>query len=131
MILQVKNLKKSFGSNKVIDNLDLNVSKGEIISIIGPSGRGKSTLLRCIIGLEDFDSGEIICDRKKMGMVFQNFNLFQNKTVLQNIIEPLILVDKIKKDLAIQKAMNLLKRVGLEDKYNSYPKYLSGGQQQR
>lgn len=131
MAIQVKNLNKSFGENNVFNNLTLEIKKGEIVSIIGPSGKGKSTFLRCLIGLEEFGSGEIICNRKKMGMVFQNFNLFPNKTVLENITEPLILVDKIEKATAIEKAKKLLERVGLSDKENTYPKYLSGGQKQR
>lgn len=131
MGIKVKNLNKTFGDNVVFKNLNLEIEKGEIVSIIGPSGRGKSTFLRCVIGLETYDSGEIICNRKKMGMVFQNFNLFQNKTVLENIIEPLILVDKLDKTTAKDRAISLLQKVGLEDKKNSYPKYLSGGQQQR
>ncbi|MGL5175546.1 MAG: amino acid ABC transporter ATP-binding protein [Cetobacterium sp.] len=131
MGIKVKNLNKNFGNSVVFKNLNLEIEKGEIISIIGPSGRGKSTFLRCVIGLEEFDSGEIICNRKKMGMVFQNFNLFQNKTVLQNIVEPLVLVDKLDKTIAKERAISLLQKVGLEDKKDSYPKYLSGGQQQR
>ena len=75
MAIQVKNLNKSFGENNVFNNLTLEIKKGEIVSIIGPSGKGKSTFLRCLIGLEEFGSGEIICNRKRMGMVFQNFNL--------------------------------------------------------
>lgn len=131
MGIKVKNLNKNFGNSVVFKNLNLEIEKGEIVSIIGPSGRGKSTFLRCVIGLETYDSGEIICNRKKMGMVFQNFNLFQNKTVLENIVEPLILVDKLDKTTAKDRAISLLQKVGLEDKKNSYPKYLSGGQQQR
>ncbi|MCQ9626769.1 amino acid ABC transporter ATP-binding protein [Cetobacterium somerae] len=131
MAILVKNLNKSFGENNVFNNLTLEIKKGEIVSIIGPSGKGKSTFLRCLIGLEEFSSGEIVCNRKKMGMVFQNFNLFPNKTVLENITEPLILVDKIEKATAIEKAKKLLERVGLSDKENTYPKYLSGGQKQR
>lgn len=131
MAIQVKNLNKSFGENNVFNNLTLEIKKGEIVSIIGPSGKGKSTFLRCLIGLEEFGSGEIICNRKRIGMVFQNFNLFLNKTVLENITEPLILVDKIEKATAIEKAKKLLERVGLSDKENTYPKYLSGGQKQR
>ncbi|WP_418963990.1 amino acid ABC transporter ATP-binding protein [Cetobacterium sp.] len=131
MAIKVKNLNKSFGENTIFNNLDLEIKKGEIVSIIGPSGKGKSTFLRCLIGLEDFSSGEIVCNRKKMGMVFQNFNLFPNKTILENITEPLILVDKMDKNIAIGKAKNLLERVGLSDKADTYPKYLSGGQKQR
>lgn len=131
MGIKVNNLNKRFGDSVVFKNLNLEIEKGEIVSIIGPSGRGKSTFLRCVVGLEDYDSGEIICNRKKMGMVFQNFNLFQNKTVLENIVEPLILVDKLDKKIAHERALSLLQKVGLEDKKDSYPKYLSGGQQQR
>lgn len=131
MAIVVKNLNKSFGNHQVFKDLNLEIKNGEIVSIIGPSGRGKSTFLRCVIGLEEIDSGEIICNRSKMGMVFQNFNLFPHKTVLENITEPLILVDKIDKKTANDKAMSLLKKVGLEDKSNFYPKHLSGGQKQR
>ncbi|MGL4998876.1 MAG: amino acid ABC transporter ATP-binding protein [Cetobacterium sp.] len=131
MSIKVKNLNKKFGNNVIFKDLNIHIEKGEVVSIIGPSGKGKSTFLRCVIGLENFDSGEILCNRKKMGMVFQNFNLFPNKTVIQNIMEPLVLVDKLDKSLAKERAFSLLKKVGLEDKCNTYPKYLSGGQQQR
>nr|WP_307775952.1 amino acid ABC transporter ATP-binding protein [uncultured Cetobacterium sp.] len=131
MVITVKNLNKSFDQHQIFDNLSLTFKKGEVVSIIGPSGRGKSTFLRCLIGLEEIDSGEIICDRKKMGMVFQNFNLFPNKTALENITEPLIIVDKIPKDKAKEIALNLLDKVGLKDKADIFPKKLSGGQKQR
>ncbi|MGL5088315.1 MAG: amino acid ABC transporter ATP-binding protein [Fusobacteriaceae bacterium] len=131
MSIKVKNLNKKFGNNVIFKDLNIHIEKGEVVSIIGPSGKGKSTFLRCVIGLENFDSGEILCNRKKMGMVFQNFNLFPNKTVIQNIMEPLVLVDKLDKIIAKERAFSLLKKVGLEDKCNTYPKYLSGGQQQR
>ncbi|MBC2851836.1 amino acid ABC transporter ATP-binding protein [Cetobacterium sp. 8H] len=131
MAIKIRNLNKNFGENSIFKNLNLDILQGEIVSIIGPSGKGKSTFLRCLIGLEKIDSGSIICDRNKMGMVFQNFNLFPHKTVLENIIEPLIVVDKIDKEKAKEKAFSLLKKVGLEDKWNTFPKYLSGGQKQR
>lgn len=131
MSIKIKNLNKSFGENIIFKNLNLEISQGEIISIIGPSGKGKSTFLRCLIGLESIDSGEIICDFKKMGIVFQNFNLFPHKTILENITEPLTIVDKLSKSEAREKAFSLLKKVGLEEKWNTYPKYLSGGQKQR
>ncbi|MEG0069902.1 amino acid ABC transporter ATP-binding protein [Cetobacterium sp.] len=131
MAIKIRNLNKNFGENSIFKNLNLDILQGEIVSIIGPSGKGKSTFLRCLIGLEKIDSGSIICDRNKMGMVFQNFNLFPHKTVLENIIEPLVIVDKIDKNRAKEKAFSLLKKVGLEDKWNTFPKYLSGGQKQR
>ncbi len=143
-MLTVKNLNKSFGDNKVLNNINFNIEKGEICVLLGKSGAGKTTILRCINGLEDFDSGEIIIDecvmsnknhisknRDKIGMVFQNFNLFPHMSVLENIIAAPINVLKKTKEEAIKEAKEILKMVDLEDKINSYPYELSGGQCQR
>ena len=149
-LLKISKINKSFDKNQVLKNVSLNLKKGEVISIIGPSGSGKSTLLRCISGLEHMDNGliefngttiaeakkkisntEAIIASKKIGMVFQNFNLFPHKTVLENIIEAPIIVNNINKKDAINIAKKLLIKVDLLDKINSYPCTLSGGQQQR
>ncbi|CEQ25668.1 ABC transporter aminoacid-family ATP-binding protein [[Clostridium] sordellii] len=144
-MIQIKNIKKNFGKNQVLKDINLNIKKGEIVAILGPSGSGKSTLLRCINLLESPNGGEIIykgenildkkCDinkiRQHIGMVFQNFNLFSNMTVIQNIIVAPIKVKKIKKEEAIKDALVLLERVGLLDKKDDYPSQLSGGQKQR
>ncbi|MBU3128076.1 amino acid ABC transporter ATP-binding protein [Clostridium tagluense] len=149
-LLTLSKINKSFDKNEVLKNVSLSLQKGEVISIIGPSGSGKSTLLRCISGLEQMDSGLIefnditiaaakkkitnikaIDAHKKIGMVFQNFNLFPHKTVLDNIIEAPIIVNNIDKKAAINIAKNLLTKVDLLDKINSYPCTLSGGQKQR
>ncbi|MGB6127623.1 MAG: amino acid ABC transporter ATP-binding protein [Psychrilyobacter sp.] len=150
MSIKIKNINKSFGDLNILKNITLNIKKGEILSIIGPSGSGKSTLLRCLIDLEEIDSGvleifsdPLVCNTrnpkkierleilKKMGMVFQSFNLFPHKTAIENVMEPLIVVDKINKNTALEKAKELLTMVGLGDKMNNYPQALSGGQQQR
>ena len=149
-ILCAKNIKKSFGKTEVLKGVDLEIEKGEVVAIIGPSGSGKSTLLRCLNKLEKVQDGTIVFDGeiiaqngkyrsdkelrpviKRLGMVFQNFNLFPQKTVLQNVIEAPVLVNKMPKDEAIKEAEKLLLEVGLSDKTNSYPCELSGGQQQR
>ncbi len=153
-ILEVNNLSKSFGSLQVLRDISFNVEKGQVVAVIGPSGSGKSTLLRCINQLERADGGSITVSRMKMletvngeavyapskalreirlkiGLVFQNFNLFPHMSVLQNIIEAPIHVLKKSKKEAVENAMNLLKKMGLEDKAKSYPCELSGGQQQR
>lgn len=144
-MIQIKNIKKNFGKNEVLKDINLNIKKGEIVAILGPSGSGKSTLLRCINLLESPNGGEIIykdenildkkCDinkvRQHIGMVFQNFNLFSNMTVLQNIIVAPTKVKKIKKEEAIKDALVLLERVGLLEKKDDYPSQLSGGQKQR
>ncbi len=129
-LLEIKNLKKSFGDNVVLKDISLNVEKGEVLSIIGPSGSGKSTLLRCITNLETEDSGEINFDGS-FGLVFQNFNLFPHHSVLKNISNAPIRVQKKDKDQAYEEARALLKKMGLEDKEDAYPCELSGGQQQR
>ncbi len=143
-MLKIRNLNKSFNKNKVLNNISFNLNKGEIGVLLGKSGAGKTTILRCINGLENFDSGQIILDgetidtskdiyklRGKVGMVFQNFNLFPHLTVLENIIQSPVNVFKIKKQEAIKNAKELLKLVDLENKIDSYPCELSGGQQQR
>ena len=129
-LLEIKNLKKSFSDNVVLKDISLSVEKGEVLAIIGPSGSGKSTLLRCITGLEEQDSGEIDFDGT-FGLVFQNFNLFPHHSVMKNITNAPIRVQKRKKDEVFQSARELLKKMGLEDKEDAYPCELSGGQQQR
>ena len=155
-ILKIKNLEKSFGDNKVLKGIDLNASQGDVISIIGSSGSGKSTLLRCVNFLENANHGTInVCGheidcakenlekpgkelqgniikiRKKLGMVFQSFNLWSHMTILENIIEaPIHVLGKKRKD-AEDEALVLMEQVGIQDKANSYPIHLSGGQQQR
>jgi len=145
-ILEVKGLKKSFGKNEVLKGIDLEIKKGEVLAIIGPSGCGKSTFIRCLNFLEQPDEGSIILNGtdlmslkkkerlerlKTVGMVFQQFNLFPHKTVLENIMMAPVLVQKMKNNEAEEKAMKYLKMVHLEEKKNSYPSNLSGGQQQR
>ena len=145
-IIQVKNLTKKFDSGVVaLDHCDLNIRKGEVVAIIGPSGSGKSTLLRSLNLLETPTSGSIIFEgvdladkkvninlhRQKMGMVFQHFNLFPHKTVLENITMAPVQLKKMTKTQAREKALALLERIGLADKANTYPNMLSGGQKQR
>jgi polar amino acid transport system ATP-binding protein len=144
-MIDVRNLSKSFGKLDVLKNIDLQVNEQEVVVLIGASGSGKSTLLRCLNFLEVAEQGEVTIDsekidltktnlnkvREKVGMVFQHFNLFPHKTVLENIIEAPIFVRKETKEAASAKAMTLLKKVGLADKANYYPEQLSGGQKQR
>ena len=143
-MLEIKNLKKSFGKKKVLNDIDFHVNKGDIVGIIGPSGCGKSTLLRCINLLEKPDSGQVIfegddlCDnksfhdtRRKIGMVFQQFNLFDHMTVLDNIIFAPVKLKIMSKTEAIKKANELLNEIDLADLENRYPGELSGGQKQR
>ena len=143
-MLEIKDLKKSFGKNNVLNGINLKVNKGDIVGIIGPSGCGKSTLLRCINQLEVPDSGEVIFEgekivgsknilnvRKKIGMVFQQFNLFNNMTVIDNIIFAPVTNKLMSKKEATEKAMNLLEDVGLLEIANRYPSQISGGQKQR
>lgn len=133
MFIKVENLYKKYSeSEMILKNVNLEIEKGEVISIIGASGGGKSTLLRCLIGLEEIDSGTIVVPEKnKMGMVFQSFNLFPHMTALQNIMESLIIVDKMERSKAKEIALDLLEKVGLKERANFYPKALSGGQKQR
>lgn len=129
-LLEVKNLKKSFDDNVVLKDISLSVEKGEVLAIIGPSGSGKSTLLRCITDLETEDSGEIKFDGS-FGLVFQNFNLFPHHSVMKNITNAPMRVQKRDKKEVFEHARDLLKKMGLEDKEDAYPCELSGGQQQR
>lgn len=145
MIIKIENLGKSFNNKKILKNIDFEIKKGEVISIIGPSGSGKSTLLRCINFLEIPDEGNIYFNnekviknekrlnmlRQKLGMVFQQFNLFPHMTVKENITLAPVLTGKYDKKSAEEKARNLLKILGLEDKIDVYPNKLSGGQKQR
>ena len=129
-LLEIKNLKKSFGDNVVLKDISLNVEKGEVLAIIGPSGSGKSTLLRCITDLEQEDSGDIKFDGT-FGLVFQNFNLFPHHSVMKNITNAPLRVQKRDKTEVFNHARDLLRKMGLEDKEDAYPCELSGGQQQR
>ena len=129
-LLQVKNLKKSFDDNVVLKDISLNVEKGEVLAIIGPSGSGKSTLLRCITDLEQEDSGEINFEGT-FGLVVQNFNLFPHHSVMKNITNAPIRVQKRDKKEVFEHARKLLGQMGLSDKEDAYPCELSGGQQQR
>jgi polar amino acid transport system ATP-binding protein len=144
-MIQLKNLVKSFGSLTVLKGVDLTVNEKEVVVLIGASGSGKSTLLRCLNFLEVYDDGaiqlqgeRIVPDksnlnkiREEVGMVFQHFNLFPHKTILENIIEAPVYVKKVKVDAAKQQAYELLEKVGLRDKADVYPDSLSGGQKQR
>ena len=130
VLFEMKNIKKSFGSLEVLKDISLQVEEGEVLSIIGPSGSGKSTLLRCATGLETPDSGEII-KQGDVGLVSQNFNLFPHFSVLKNITDAPIRVQKRKKEEVYAQARTLLKQMGLADRENAYPFQLSGGLQQR
>ena len=129
-LLEIKHVKKSFGDVEVLKDISLTVERGEVLGIIGPSGSGKSTLLRCATGLEKQDAGEILYDGT-FGLVFQNFNLFPHFSVMKNITDAPIRVQKRGKDEVYKEARELLKKMGLQDKENAYPFQLSGGQQQR
>ena len=129
-LFEMKHIKKSFGALDVLRDISLEVDKGEVLSIIGPSGSGKSTLLRCATGLETPDAGEIV-KNGEVGLVFQNFNLFPHFSVLKNIIDAPMRVQKRKKEEVLVQARELLKKMGLEGKEDAYPYQLSGGQQQR
>ena len=144
-MIRVNNLHKSFGKNDVLKGIDEHIEKGEVVVVIGPSGSGKSTFLRCLNLLEEPTSGKVVFEgnditdkkvdinkiREKMGMVFQQFNLFPHKTVLQNLTIAPIKVKGLSKAEAEKKAMELLERVGLSNKATAYPSSLSGGQKQR
>ena len=137
-VLEVNKICKSFNKNDILNNFSLKIKTGEIVSIIGPSGVGKSTLLRCINGLEKIDSGEILLNGMdikksiyKIGLVFQDYNLFPQYTVLNNIVLPLTKVEKIKKENAIKISKNILAELNLLSKENNYPFELSGGERQR
>lgn len=129
-ILEMRNIVKDYSGFKAVNNVDFSMHKGEIVAIIGPSGSGKSSLLRCINGLNTITSGEM--DLKgETGMVFQHFNLFPHMTCIENITYAPIKVKKVKKEEAYAKARELLKMVGLESKADVYPAHISGGQKQR
>ncbi len=147
-MLEIRNIKKSFGWVEVLKGIDLSVEKGDVIAILGSSGSGKTTLLRCMNFLEKADSGEMIFDgehfdlgkvskkdiariRRKTAFVFQGYNLFLNKTALENVTEGLIVARRMPKAEAIEKGKKALDKVGLSDRYDYYPNQLSGGQQQR
>ena len=144
-MIAVRGVRKSFGTNLVLDGISLEVSQGEVVCVIGPSGSGKSTLLRCVNGLEAYDDGEITVEgqrvdrdarhivaiREKVAMVFQRFNLFPHRTALENVIEGPVYVKHEPREEASERARALLARVGLAGKENDYPHRLSGGQQQR
>lgn len=145
ILLQVRNLTKKFGENTILDGIDLDVRQGEVVVLVGPSGCGKSTLLRCMNGLEPIQGGEVLLDgqkiekgskeltkiRQKIGMVFQSYDLFPHLKVLDNITLAPLKVQKRNRQEAEAEAKELLARVGLEDKADSYPRELSGGQKQR
>lgn len=147
-MLEFNEIRKSFGNNEVLKSVSLNVEKGNVVTILGPSGSGKTTLLRCANFLETPTSGSISLDgitvdaqhhtrkqlktlREKCTMVFQNYNLFKNKNAIENVMEGLLVVKKIKKREAFEIAQELLNKVGLSNRLNFYPSQLSGGQQQR
>lgn len=147
-MLEISALRKQFGALEVLKGVDLTVDRGDVVAVLGPSGSGKTTLLRCVNFLEKADGGTLTFDgevfqldkikqreiarlRKKTAFVFQNYNLFLNKTALQNVTEGLIVARKMPKAEAIAKAEAALKRVGMSDRKDHYPNQLSGGQQQR
>lgn len=147
-MIKINNLHKSFGDNEILKGVDIEINKGEVVVIIGPSGSGKTTLLRCINFLEKANSGEIVIGdnrvqlkhahkkdilkvRRQTAMVFQSYNLFNNKTALENVTEGLITARKIPKKDAIETGKKVLDKVGLSNKIDEYPCRLSGGQQQR
>lgn len=144
-ILKVEHLHKRYDDLVVLEDVSLEVSKGEVVVIVGPSGCGKSTFLRCLNGLEEIQEGKVSLEgevinpnkkdlsktREKIGMVFQSYDLFPHKTILQNVIMAPIIVQKRKKDEVIVEALELLERIGLSAKKDNYPRQLSGGQKQR
>ena len=145
VLLEINHIHKAFGSHVIIDDFSLTVSKGEVVVVIGPSGCGKSTLLRCINALEDIQGGEILLNgepvqkeakniskmRQKIGMVFQSYDLFPHKTILENILLAPMKVQKRDRAEVEKEALELLTRVGLSDRKDAYPRQLSGGQKQR
>lgn len=145
VMIHVENLKKSFGKLEVLKDMSIDISEGEVVVLLGPSGSGKSTFLRCLNQLEQASAGTIVIDdsvitdkntdinkvRENIGMVFQHFNLFPHKTVLENIMLAPVELKKMTKEEARSKGMQLLQRVGMETKAEAYPSQLSGGQKQR
>ena len=145
VLLSVRHLKKAFGEHAIFEDFNLDVHKGEVVVIIGPSGCGKSTLLRCLNGLEPIQAGEILLDgepvlrdnpsitrmRQKIGMVFQSYELFPHKTILENILLAPMKVQKRSRAEVEKEALELLQKVGLADRKGDYPRQLSGGQKQR
>ena len=145
VLISVKDLKKNFGKNEVLKGIDIDICKGDVVCVIGASGSGKSTFLRCLNLLEEPTGGDILFEganltgekvdlnahRQKMGMVFQQFNLFPHMTVLKNMTTAPVMLKKMTQEQADAKAMELLERVGLADRADSYPNQLSGGQKQR
>ena len=145
IMVHVQNLKKSFGKLEVLKDISVDISEGEVVVLLGPSGSGKSTFLRCLNQLETATAGQIIIDgqdvtdkqvdinkvRENIGMVFQHFNLFAHKTVIENIMLAPVELKKMTKEEAKAKGMELLKRVGMDDKADAYPSQISGGQKQR
>ncbi len=147
-MIELKNLHKSYDNHEVLKGINFKIDDGDVIAILGPSGSGKTTILRCMNFLVKADSGSIVFDdkeydlskinhkeithiRKKTGFVFQNYNLFLNKTVLENVMSGLVIARKMNKEEAKAKAIEALKKVGMEDRLDRYPSQLSGGQQQR
>ena len=147
-MIEFENITKAYNNNPVLSGVSLKINKGDTVAVLGPSGSGKTTMLRCMNFLEKADTGSVVFDgekydlhsihrkdiaaiRKKTGFVFQSYNLFLNKTALQNVTEGLITARKMPKDIAIAKGKAALDKVGLSDRYDFYPSQLSGGQQQR
>jgi len=147
-MIEIKNISKKFGKNEILKGIDLQIKKGEVVVILGPSGSGKTTFLRCLNFLEKADDGELTINdkkvhfkkasskdilelRRKTAMVFQQYDLFLHKTAVENIMEGLVIARKVSKNKAYQIGLELLEKVGLKDKEDSYPHQLSGGQQQR
>ncbi|MDO4270347.1 MAG: amino acid ABC transporter ATP-binding protein [Eubacteriales bacterium] len=147
-MLEITDIQKSFGGTEVLNGVDLHVDQGDVVAILGPSGSGKTTLLRCVNFLETADGGAMMFDgerfslghvpkrdiarlRRKTAFVFQNYNLFRNKTALQNVTEGLVVARKIPKTQAVEIGRRALDKVGLSDRYDYFPNQLSGGQQQR
>lgn len=148
-MIRISRLKKAFGGQRVLDGIDLDIQKGEVLCFLGPSGTGKSTLLRCLIGLERADEGLLYIDdappfdlhrvgraslhrlRRSFSMVFQSHNLFANKTALENVLEPMVTVQRMPREEALAEAIRILALVGMEEKREAYPIQLSGGEAQR
>lgn len=139
-MIVLKNLSKSFGDKQILDNVSIEMNKGDVLTLVGPSGGGKTTLLRCLAGLEKIDAGELEIDgishrlsdnQGKIGVVFQDFNLFPHLTVLENVILAPVMTKFQTKEIAKQEAISLLEKFGLDEHQTKYPSQLSGGQKQR